>query len=366
MNMKKLVIIQTVSPSYRNKLYHDLSIRLKDDFHLYSGDTYFEDSVKSDVSFAKRKKITNLFFLKRRLLIQLGLGSIVTSNNVLVLEMNPRIISNWIILLIRNLLRRKTVLWGHAWPREGKKSSSDRIRGLMRSLGNEIIVYTKTQQIELQEKMPNKTIHAACNSLMKIDEMVTNDSDHQTIENIIYVGRLTDRKKPLLLIKSFHLILERLPKKVKLLIVGEGPEKLRIDQYINQHNLQLRIKTFGHLDDYDTLKKLYFSSLFSVSPGYVGLSVTQSFGFGVPMLVSKNENHSPEIEAVEKGKNAVFFKTDDTESLGKEMVKMYTMKDFWRNQRSSIVGNCKSQYSIESMSDVFINIYKNILNSKFE
>ena len=42
--MKKLIIIQTVSPSYRNKLYHDLSLRLKDDFHLYSGDTYFEDS----------------------------------------------------------------------------------------------------------------------------------------------------------------------------------------------------------------------------------------------------------------------------------------------------------------------------------
>ena len=61
--MKKLIIIQTVSPSYRNKFFTYISNVLKDKFELYSGDSYFECSVKSDLSFSNRKKITNIFIL---------------------------------------------------------------------------------------------------------------------------------------------------------------------------------------------------------------------------------------------------------------------------------------------------------------
>ena len=44
----------------------------------------------------------------------------------------------------------------------------------MRLLADHIIVYTKTQQVELKKRMPNKKIHAAVNSLYTIKEMTTN------------------------------------------------------------------------------------------------------------------------------------------------------------------------------------------------
>ena len=274
--MSRFIILQTVSPSYRNKFFDYLSSMLKDDFDLYSGNYYFEKSVTSDLSYSKRKKVTNFFFLNRMFLFQFGMWSIVFRKNTLVLEMNPRIISNWIILVIRKILNRKTVLWGHAWPRSGKNSYSDKIRHLMRLLGNIIIVYTKTQQKELKERMSSKKIYFASNSLYRVDEMKTNYSN-SSINNMIYFGRLTESKKPLLFIKGFHKIYDKLPKNIKLFMVGDGPEKKKISQYIKQNNLLSSVEVFGHEDDYETLKKLYFSSLFSVSPGYIGLSVTQSF-----------------------------------------------------------------------------------------
>lgn len=354
--MKKLIILQTVSPSYRNKLFLYISNILKDQFDLYSGDSYFESSVKSDFSFHKRIQVSNFFIFKRKLLFQIGMWSIIFSNNLLIIEMNPRIISNWMILFIRKILNRKTILWGHAWPRNGMNSKSDKLRNFMRSLGDEIIVYTKTQQIELQERMPNKHIYSACNSLYSTSEMITNDSN-QSSQNIIYVGRLTETKKPFFLLKTFHCIIDKLPKDVNLLIVGEGPEKLKMEEYIEKNNLNKRVSLFGHIDDYKILKELYFSSLFSVSPGYVGLSITQSFGFGVPMIVSEFENHSPEIEAVHEKDNSIFFKTDDIKNLSQQIFSMYENKDYWLNQRTSIVETCKKQYSIESMGSTFIKLF---------
>ena len=354
--MGRFIILQTVSPSYRNKFFDYLSSMLKDDFDLYSGNYYFEKSVTSDLSYSKRKKVTNLFFLNRMFLFQFGMWSIVFRKNTLVLEMNPRIISNWIILVIRKILNRKTVLWGHAWPRSGKYSYSDKIRHVMRLLGNIIIVYTKTQQNELKERMSSKKIYFASNSLYCVDEMKTNYSN-SSINNMIYVGRLTESKKPLLFIKGFHKIYDKLPKNIKLFMVGDGPEKKKISQYIKQNNLLSSVEVFGHEDDYETLKKLYSSSLFSVSPGYIGLSVTQSFGFGVPMIVSKYENHSPEIEAVKEGENAIYFQTDNIESLSEKICHMYESKDKWIKKRKSIVKDCKTNYSIEAMCFPFIEVY---------
>ena len=354
--MSRFIILQTVSPSYRNKFFDYLSSILKDDFDLYSGNYYFEKSVTSDLSYSKRKKVTNFFFLNRMFLFQFGMWSIVFSKNTLVLEMNPRIISNWIILVIRKILNRKTVLWGHAWPRSGKYSYSDKIRHVMRLLGNIIIVYTKTQQNELKERMSSKKIYFASNSLYRLDEMKTNYSD-SSINNMIYVGRLTESKKPLLFIKGFHKIYDKLPKNIKLFMVGDGPEKKKISQYIKQNNLLSNVEVFGHEDDYETLKKLYSSSLFSVSPGYIGLSVTQSFGFGVPMIVSEHENHSPEIEAVKEGENAIYFQTDNVDSLCEKMYQMYEYRDKWINKRNNIVKDCQTNYSIEAMSLPFIEIY---------
>ncbi|MDH8179555.1 glycosyl transferase, partial [Klebsiella pneumoniae] len=71
------------------------------------------------------------------------------------------------------------------------------------------------------------------------------------------------------------------------------------------------------------LKEIYSKSFVSISPGYVGLSITQSLSFGVPMLVSKDENHSPELEALQTGLNGGFFNTNDPQSLADEILKYF-------------------------------------------
>ena len=158
----------------------------------------------------------------------------------------------------------------------------------------------------------------------------------------------------MLLVKSFHLSMENLPVEANLILVGDGGERELIENYIKQNNLFERIKLLGAIDDYETLKELYGTSLVSVSPGYVGLSATQSFGFGVPLIISKNEPHSPEFEAVKIKKNAMFFSTDSMESLSQEIIKFYNQKELWVSKRIDICNFCKENYSVEAMTESFL------------
>lgn len=352
--MERMIILQTATPAYRKNFFTFLKKSLNNNFVLLGGDFYFDKSVKSDPSILFKKHVKNYFFLNRKFLFQMGMWHMVFKQNRLVLEMNPRIISNWIILLLRKWSGNKTILWGHAWPREGSKSKSDKLRNIMRKLSDEIIVYTKTQQYELQNKMTSKKIKAAPNSIYYKWQMTTNN-DFNLIKNIIYVGRLTKSKKPILLVKSFHLSLKNIPDEANLILVGDGGERVLIEKYIKQNNLSNRIKLLGHIDDYKKLKELYSTSLASVSPGYVGLSATQSFGFGVPLIISKNEQHSPEYEAIKINMNSTFFNTDSTESLSHEIIKLYKKKELWVNNRTNICNFCRENYSIEVMAEGFLN-----------
>ena len=120
--------------------------------------------------------------------------------------------------------------------------------------------------------------------------------------------------------------------------------------------MEHKIKILGHISNFNVLEDLYSEALFSVSPGYVGLSITQSFGFGVPMLISKNEPHSPEIEAAIFGQNSFLFETDDLDDLSAKIISCYNKKKFWVDNRLDISEFCKKKYSIEKMAQVFINL----------
>lgn len=348
----RLIIIQTVAPDYRGLFFERIKEVLGDNFELYAGDESFETTIQTKSKIYK--KVKNHFLLNRRFLLQSKIWHLLLKNDVLVLEMNPRIISNWIFLLIRKLFGKKTILWGHAWPRNGQNSKSDRLRNLMRKLASKIIVYTNQQKKELQVKMPNKQILSAPNAVYRIENMKTIMHHHQV--NLIYVGRLVPSKKVFFMVKAFHNALSALPKEAKLLIVGDGEEKEKLDDYINKHKLNKRIILFGHIGEYLKLQALYNDSIFSISPGYVGLSITQSFGFGVPMLISKNENHSPEIEAVTEYENALFFETDNVDDFTNKLKNIYTNLEHWKNKRKKIVSFCKESYSTEAMANVFINL----------
>jgi len=353
--VKNLIIIQVVAPDYREKFFEHLQKNLGNSFHLYSGDVDFQKSIKSKHKILKTK-IINKFLFKRSFLFQFGsLWRELFKKNIIVIGLNPRIISNWIFLVLRKPLGLKTYVWGHAWPRKGPNSKTAPIRHLMQRFASGTITYSEAQKKDLLAKYPKLCILSAPNALYLQKEMGALERPMDEVKNIIFVGRLVAAKKPLFLVKAFHKLLGL---DTNLIIVGDGPERKKIDEYVETHNLESRVQLTGHINNFDKIKQLYATSLVSVSPGYVGLSITQSFAFGVPMLISRNENHSPEIEAAEESSNAIFFQTDNQNDFCLKVEEIFKSNKVFFEKRKIIADQCKKHYTVEQMSSSFIQILR--------
>ena len=347
----KVALLQTSIGDYRQNVLKLLVDRYGNDFHVFSGPTYFDSTTKTRISIGNNLTIiSNHFFLNRTLLFQTGMFKPMLKVDVAILEFNPRILSVWVLLILRRIMGKRSVVWGHAWPRLGKHKVTDKIRHIQRMLANAIIVYTKTQARELKEKMKFKEIVAAPNAIYSSKDMYENGNGEKAF-SFIYVGRLVKNKKPDLLLESFCNIIGSLPEDSNLIFVGEGPEMALLKENV-PNEYSARVEFLGHISDISTLRQLYSRALASVSPGYVGLSITQSFGFGVPMIIADDEPHAPELEAAIEGENCVMFSSNSTGSLGNAMLNMVQNRSAWIGKRKNISEYCRKNYSAENMSNM--------------
>jgi glycosyltransferase involved in cell wall biosynthesis len=358
--LTRIVLLQSAIGDYRQKVLELLDQQFGDDFHVFAGPEFFESSFKTRISLGSHFSfINNHFLLERRFLFQTGMWRPVLEADVAILEMNPRILSVWLLLVLRKFLGKRSVVWGHAWPRGGRYKKSDRVRNLVRRLGDTIIVYTETQARELKERMPRKRIIAAPNALYSRTIMKANP-DPGKAKDFIYVGRLVSSKKPMLLLEAFALALDELPENVDLIFVGDGPLRRSLEARSDELELESRVTFKGHISDTEKLRDLYATSIASVSPGYVGLSITQSFAFGVPMIFARDEPHAPEIEAAVEGVNSCMFASNSASNLAEALLTFAQNKDMWIERRTSIASDCAERYSAELMASRIAQAVKEV------
>ena len=343
---RHVVLLQTAVPAYRQPVIDELDRELEGTLSLYCGSEGFERTVVLDVEHARFRLLRNHFLLGRRLLWQSGGLRGLLRADVVVMELNPRIVSSWFVLIARRLLGRRSILWGHAWPRLGPSSRSEPLRNTMRRLADAIVVYTESQSRELARVMPSASIAAAPNALYSRAEHPFR-APTSPARDIVFSGRLIDAKKPMLLVDAFLAVRDSLPADARLVVMGDGPLREALERRASTAGDQVVFE--GTVTDYDSLERIHGRALCSVSPGYVGLSLVQSLWFGVPCVIARDEPHSPEIEAAVEGANAVFVASDSSEELGSALVEMAARDAMWAERRSAIAAECRDRYSVEAM-----------------
>ncbi|KAF3981536.1 MAG: glycosyltransferase [Methylococcales symbiont of Hymedesmia sp. n. MRB-2018] len=353
--MSKYLLIQTAIPNYRQNVLNCVYEKLGSDFKVLTGREYFEASVLTKVDIGSCLTfVDNVYLLRRKFLVQKGVLVKAVESDSLILELNPRILTVWLILLLRKLIGKKTVLWGHAWPRKGRYSRSDSLRNVLRMLGTHILVYTDTEKDELSERMPSKSITSAPNALYLKEYMWVPIRERS---NFVYVGRLVAWKKPLLMIEAYGYAVKA-ENIGDLIIIGDGPERDACEALVIELGIQSNVKFRGHLSDISVLRDVYSECVASLSPGYVGLSITQSFSFGTPMIVADNEPHAPEIEAAIEKVNCCFFQAGNAKSMSEKMLSVWRERDWWKSQSPEIITACKLRYSAELMSSRIVETFK--------
>ena len=347
-----VVLVQIVLPDYRERFIALLQETLGSRLQLYAGDLDFAVAVETSAAI-DRLRVRNRFLFGRRLLWQTGTTRAAVGADVAVLVLNPRILSAWAVLVLRRLRGRRTVLWGHAWPRQGRASRSDAVRGLMRKLGDTLVLYTDEEAGALRERMPEADIVAAPNALY-LQAEIAPAMPSTAARDFVCVGRLVPAKKVELLLAAFALAVEELPPDVRLVFVGDGPLRASLETRAATLGVGERVVFEGHRGTIDELRPIYADAIASVSPGYVGLSLIQSIGFGVPMLVARDEPHSPEIAAAIEGENVRFFASDSPSELASVLVSVVGERAAWLARREQIARWTRANHSVEVMVAGFV------------
>jgi glycosyltransferase involved in cell wall biosynthesis len=345
----RIVLCQTAVPDYRQAFLEVLLSRLGPQFRVYAGEEYFDRSTKTRIRIGDAlSPLRNRFLFGRRLLWQSGSLAAARGANVAILEFNPRILSVWLLLIWRSLRNRPTLLWGHAWSRSGRASRTEPVRRAMRRLAKGVIVYTRTQQRELSECDTPGRVFVAPNALY-LAEFIQPAEPPSPPDSILYVGRLVPAKKPEVLLEAFLRIHQELPTGTRLVIVGQGPLLSPMRDRASEVP-EARVEFLGHVSDVDALRRLYGRAIVAVSPGFVGLSITQSLGFGVPMLISRDEPHAPEIEAARHGWNAFMYAPSSPESLARALLQTALNGGWGWASRADISADCRNRYSAEALA----------------
>ena len=267
---------------------------------------------------------------------------------VLVVDLNPRSISAWVLLIVRRLLRRRTLVWGHMHPQAGPSSSTAHLRIAMRRLSSGAISYTYRDRHRAHVSLPQKPIWVAPNAVHSASEMVVHTDRERRCA--IYVGRFAPGKKVELLVRAFAIATAR-GVDATLLLVGSGECERELRSLIDSLGIRGRVEMPGWISDSTELAEAYARSFVSVSPGFAGLSLTQSLGFGVPMVVARDEPHSPEIELESTG-GVSYFASGAPEALASELIGAWQRRQALPLQH--VARSVSERYSAEAMAEGLI------------
>jgi glycosyltransferase involved in cell wall biosynthesis len=166
----------------------------------------------------------------------------------------------------------------------------------------------------------------------------------------LYVGSLIPRKGLDLLIKAFTRLHVKYPQAV-LTIVGDGPERLPIQKFINQNGCAEKITIKGNIPFQIVLQEMCLHDVF-VFPTKLdvfGLVIAEAIACGLPVICSKYAGAAKDIVK----KNGIIVDPNDTDAFFKAMEEMMTT-----DTRRDMTAECHSMMPLLSLNkakDAFLN-----------
>lgn len=175
---------------------------------------------------------------------------------------------------------------------------------------------------------------------------------------IIHVGRLVKWKRVDLLINAFSRTLPSFPPS-ELVIIGDGPEMEHLKKQAADLHIDKKIKFTGAIHDNKTIASYLSSSAIYVLAGMGGLSINDAMTFGLPVICSVCDG--TENDLVIQGKNGLFFEENNADDLADKLGILLNDPCLASKMGEESWKIIRDKINLETVSDRYINAYKQIL-----
>lgn len=347
----RFVIYLAVLPRYRDACIEFVQAELGDDVAIFVSAAHLDSTVTTGIRSSAYTSVKMIRLFQRRAFLQVGGGFAAVRASTTLIDLNPRSLTAWVILISRAVLRRRTLVWGHLYPQAGKSSTTARLRTTMRRLAAGTVTYTLSNLAAAQRDIAGKPVWAAPNAIYSKSQLQRPIQSEHPRHDLIYVGRFEPAKKVALALQAFSIFVKDEPS-ARFVLVGGGSLEPALRKLAMDLGILHQVEFAGWIDDFERLRVIYSSAFASVSPGFAGLGLTQSLGFGVPMIIADGEQHSPEIELATP-EQSTWFRSDDISEFALAIAQQ------WKSRSQlpllDTIAHVANVYSADSMAEGLVD-----------
>lgn len=273
----------------------------------------------------KDRWVNSTRYIKYFISLILLIRSLIENRNQIIFSFQ----ANWYAIIIAKLFNIKIITRSNTAPQGWSNNIiKKKIYKYIIKSADEVIVNSNEFKNSLKKYF---NVNSTCiyNPLDKsklssynFKRTVTKNSKKKILK-LINIGRFTNQKNQILLLKSINYLKGKIP--IKLLIIGWGENYLLLKEFIKKN----------HLDEYVTLKNnvhnpykyLTKSDVFILSSNYEGLpNVLLEAQFFQKIILSTKCPTGPK-EILLNGKAGIFFKMNDYKDLSKKIFYVYNNKN---------------------------------------
>lgn len=194
---------------------------------------------------------------------------------------------------------------------------------------------------------------------VELHDFKKNKKVKRDTDTILFVGRLEKRKGARYAIKAFVLVKEQRPD-AQLLIVGDGPLRRSLENYVNLHEIP-DINFLGFVSD-EEKKLLFQKATVYTSPALYGESfgivLAEAMALGTPIVANSIEGYAWVLK--ETGRMSLV----DVENISDYarrlclMMEDKNLREVWQKWAQEYV----KQFSYEKVVDSYEKIYQSLIN----
>ena len=237
--------------------------------------------------------------------------------------------ANWYAIIISKLFGIKIVTRSNTAPQGWSGSVIKKFfYKLVINLADKIIVNSNEFKDSLKKYF---NVNSACiynplnkSKILKLSKSIKKFDFFKSDKylKIINIGRFTDQKNQLLILKSIKYLKKKIP--IKLLIIGRGRNYKNLKNYINQNNLKKNVMLKKFVSN--PYPYLRLSNVFILSSNYEGLpNVLLEAQYFKKIIISTKCPTGPK-EILLNGKAGIFFKMNNYKDLSKKITYVYKNK----------------------------------------
>lgn len=176
---------------------------------------------------------------------------------------------------------------------------------------------------------------------------------------ILAVNRLDlQQKDTITLLNAFFIVLQNLDS--LLVIIGEGPDRPKIEKKIKELNLELNVFLLGHRDNpYKYIKK---SDIFVLSSFHEGMPIVliEAISCRLP-VVATDCNFGPR-EIIKDGYNGFLVKIGDYKTMAERIIELLKNEELRKNfieNSQNILKNFSSETALWKYKEIISSLLKN-------